>query len=349
MWLGVLAGVGYLASVHRKDLAVAGALLLGADRRWLLPAGLAIVGVYLCRSTVYSIPLRLLGYAFNRRMLLGIALVATTIHQLAPAGGATGYVFLTWAFARQGVSAGRASLVAMIDTLSYAVAVASLVVLSLLYLVTSAHARWLGLAGGLVPGLGLAGVAVWIYWLQRNQRRFTALVLRLKDRLAGWLGRPRWPDAPIRAFLDQYYEAKTVIARRRRAFVWMVGWQYLSVICDVTAVYMAFLALGLHPPPGVVVMGFVLAMSGLALMAVPAGGGSFEAIMAAFYSSQGIEPAQSIAAAILYRVVAFWGPVLVTAAIVLWIARSRRRGIRRLSSRRSDGRATRPRGANGTR
>ncbi|HEV8585920.1 MAG TPA: flippase-like domain-containing protein, partial [Methylomirabilota bacterium] len=122
-----------------------------------------------------------------------------------------------------------------------------------------------------------------------------------------------------------------------------------SVACDLLAVYVAFLALGLSPRPGIVVMGFVLAMSGLALMAVPGGGGSFETIMAAFYASHGLEPSQSIAVAILYRVVAFWLPVLVTAAILLWIMRSRRRRIRRRPSRSTDDPATRSRGASGSR
>lgn len=310
---------------------------------------LAIAGVYVCRSRVYAIPLRLLGYSFSWRLLLGISLVATTIHQLVPVAGATGYIFLTWAFARQGASAARASLVAVIDTLSYAAAVGTLVVLSLVYLATSARVKWLGLVGGLTPGIVLFLLAVWVYRLQRNQRRFTALVLRAKTRVARWFARDGWPDEPVREFLEQYYEAKTIIARRRRAFLEMVAWQYVSVGCDILAVYLCFLGLGLMPRPGIVVMGFVLAMSGLALMAVPAGGGSFETIMAAFYSSHGIAASESIAVAILYRVVAFWVPVLVTAAIVLWIARSRRRRIRRPSSRSSDGHATRSRGGSGTR
>jgi hypothetical protein len=58
----------------------------------------------------------------------------------------------------------------------------------------------------------------------------------------------------VRAFLDDYFRGKTLVARRRRAFAWMIGFQYVAVACDAAALYAAFLALGAlqaaAPAPG---------------------------------------------------------------------------------------------------
>jgi len=327
VWVVVLSAVGALAYRNRESVLAAIGLIGDAAWWWMLPGAFAIAGVYLCRAFVYAVPLRLLGYSFTHGYLWTTALVATSLHQLLPIAGAAGYAFLTWAFTRGGASPGRASLVALIDTLSYAVAAATVVVGSLVYLLVSGRARIGSAAVGFAPGVVLALLAVYLYMLQRDERRFTRLVLRTKRWLETKLAGHRLPDAPLREFLEQYYEAKRIIGKRPGAFAWMMAWQYAAVLCDVTAVYTAFLALGLIPKIWIVVMGFVLSMAGLAVVSVPAGGGSFEVIMSAFFASHGFEPAQGIAVAALYRLVAFWLPALVS--LVLLVRLSGWRAIRR--------------------
>ena len=106
----------------------------------------------------------------------------------------------------------------------------------------------------------------------------------------------------------------------------MLGLPYLAVGCDAAALYMAFLALGQSPKAWVVLLGFVISTATLAVVAVPGGGGSFELTMSVFFSRHGVDPAAAIAAAILYRVVAFWIPALVS-LVVLARLRHRKRAI----------------------
>ena len=67
-------------------------------------------------------------------------------------------------------------------------------------------------------------------------------------------------------------------------------------------------------------------MAALAVVAVPGGGGSFELTMSVFFSHHGIDPAAAIAAAILYRVVAFWIPAVVS-LVILTQLRHRKRAV----------------------
>ncbi len=324
-WLMAPGIVAFVAYTNRQALATAVQLMGRAALWWLIPAALAIAGVYLCRAAVYGIPLTVLGYSFTRSFLWATALVATSIHQLIPSGGVSGYAFLTFALNQRGVPAGKASLIALIDTLSNAAAVATLLLGSLVYLaiVGVLDAGRLSLA--LVPGAALVGLAAWLYVLQRDRHRLSAVVLGAASRLANSLGR-RWSEEPIRGFLDEYYAGKDIIRRKPEAFCRMLGLPYLAVGCDAAALYMAFLALGQSPKAWVVLLGFVISTATLAVVAVPGGGGSFELTMSVFFSRHGVDPAAAIAAAILYRVVAFWIPALVS-LVVLARLRHRKRAI----------------------
>jgi uncharacterized protein (TIRG00374 family) len=326
-WAAVLITVGMVAASKWHTLEQALGLMARARVVWLLLAVVAIGFVYLCRALVYAVPLKLLGYHFPRRFLWDTAIVATSLHQLFPTAGVSGYAFLTYAMHQRGVRSGQASLIALVDTLSYAVATASLVIGSLVYLTITSMFQPRTVAIAFAPGAALVALAGWLYAVQRDRTRFTTLVLRVERRL-GALFHARWPEASVRAFLEEYYKAKAVIARERGAFLRMVGYQYLAVCCDAAALSFAFLSLGLLPKLWIVFMGFVVTMAAGAMVSAPAGGGSFELVMSAFFVRHGIEASQAVAAALLYRLVAFWIPVTVSALLLLGFRR-RRAQIRR--------------------
>jgi uncharacterized protein (TIRG00374 family) len=283
--------------------------------------------VQLCRATVYGIPLRLLGYTVPWTFLWQTAIIASAVNQLLPSGGASSYAFLAYALHRRGVSTGQASLIALIDTLSYACAAAALVIAALLYL---------GLGGGLPgrillvgfgPGLAIVALGGLVYGLQRDQRRFVPLVLGLQRRAGALLGRT-WPDEPTRAFLDDYYRGKEVISRRPRVFGRMVLLQYLAVGADGAALYLTLVALGLRLEPAIVFLGFIVTQAAGTVVNAPAGGGSFEVVMSAFFAGQGVDRSHAIAGALLFRLVSFWVPALVSGVLLLNFRR-RTREIRR--------------------
>lgn len=323
--LVLLAVVGGIAWANWGEIVRAVRLLGQVQLFWLLPAVAAIGGVYLCRSLVYDLTLRMMGHSLDRRFLWSTAMIATSLHQLVAIAGASGYAFLAYAFHLRGVPGGRASLVALIDTLSNVVSVATLVLIGLLYLALQGELgiqRVLGLAGA---GAVLVPAGVFLFRLQSDQPRFVRFVLRVKNRLARWLGRD-WSDETVCRFLDQYYEGKAVIRARRRVFCILVGLQYVAVICDCVALYAVFLSLGVLPPLWVVFMGFVLAMAGLQIVTLPGGGGSFEVILTAFFARNGIPTAVGIAVALLYRLAAFWLPVVAsTVVLAAWRREQRSR------------------------
>jgi uncharacterized protein (TIRG00374 family) len=320
--LAVLGAVGTVAFRNREELANA-VHVIGRARPELLAAAVAaIVGVYVSRGSAYKVALRVMGYDLSRAFLARSALVATSVHQLIPIGGASGYAFLTYAFHQRGVPGGRASIVALLDTLSYALALASLAIIVIVHLVTGGTLSGASVSLGLVPALVLLSLAIGLYWLQRDRDRMLRFALRWKDRIARFLERS-WSDGPVEHFLHDYYEGKDVILENRHCFFRMMAFQYVAIAFDSTALYLVFVALGLLPNPWTVFVGFVVAMAGVSVIVVPGGGGSFEVVMSTFFATHGIGAANGIAAALLYRVAAFWIPVLVS-LVVLWRLRRRR-------------------------
>jgi len=316
-----------MARSWNRRVLVDGVGLIGhAHAGWLVAAVGAVALLYLCRSLVYRVPLRLLGYTVPWTFLWEVAVIASAVQQLVPSSGASSYAFLTFALNRRGVSSGQASLIALIDTLSYAFAAATLAVISLAYIALTGTLDVKALIA-FAPGAVLAAVAVWVYGRQRDKEGFIRLVLRLKKRVSSWLG-ATGSDAPVREFLEEYYRGKAVLLRHRRAFAKMIALQYLAVCADAGAVYLSFLALGLHPGLLVVFLGFILSMAAGTVVSAPAGGGSFEVVMSAYLARQGMDTAQAVAGTLLFRLVSFWIPVAVSGVLMLNFRR-RKKEIRR--------------------
>jgi len=327
LWLAVPLGVVVVAWWHSATLVRALGLLRQAELAWLVPAAAAIAGVYLARGTAYAVPLQLLGYEFPRRFLWSTALVASAAHQLIPSGGASSYAFLTYALHQRGATSGQASLVALIDTLSYAFALATLVLGAVVAVGVTGSASVVGVLAAFAPGFVFVALGAWLYWLQRDGARLTRAVARVTARLERRPGLSG-VEARVSRFLAEYYAGKAVIARHPAAFFRMVGFQYLAVGCDAAALYLAFLALDAPPPLWVAFLGFVAALAGVSVAGAPGGGGSFEVIMSAFFASHGVDGARAVAATLLYRVVAFWLPVLASLGALVAFRR-RRRELRR--------------------
>ncbi len=318
----VFAAVGLLAWLNRHELARAIGLIGGVSPWLMVAAAVAIAGVFVSRGCAYHIALAAMGYSFPRGFLTRTALAATSAHHLVPTAGLSGYAVITYALHQRGVAAGRASMLALVDTLSNAVALASLVIVVLVYLTSVPTASDANLAIGLLPGIALLVLAAGLYYLQRDRQRLLEFTRPVSAGLSRLLG-GRWQHDGLERFLDQYYEGKRLIASNPAGFLRMVAWQYAAVLCNCLALYAIFYALGVVPTPWVVFTGLILAMAGVAVVAAPAGAGSFEVVMSGYFVLHGIAAADSIAATLLYRVVSFWLPVLASVPVMVGLRHGR--------------------------
>jgi uncharacterized protein (TIRG00374 family) len=325
-WIFPFAVVGTvgLVAFRNYEQLLAAIRLMGRVSPWLMLAAVAAIGgTFFSRGSAYRIALQAMGYTFGRPFLARTALVATSAHHLLPTGGASGYAAIMYTFHRRGVAAGQASILALVDTLSNAAALGSLVIVVLVRFAAEASLGASGLGVELLPGIGLLALAALLYYLQRDRERLWHFVRRCKD-LVSRLVKGGWREEPIERFFDQYYEGKRLIVRKPQRFLRMVGWQYAAVACNCIALYSIFFALGSLPSPWILFAGLVLALAGVSIIAVPAGGGGFEVVMSSYFAMHGIATADSIAAALLYRLVSFWLPAIASIVVLARLRRHRR-------------------------
>jgi uncharacterized membrane protein YbhN (UPF0104 family) len=74
----------------------------------------------------------------------------------------------------------------------------------------------------------------------------------------------------------------------------------------------------------IVFLGFVVSLAAGAFVSAPAGGGSFEVVLSAFFVAHEVGEANAIAAALLFRLVTFWAPLAASAFLLADLRRARR-------------------------
>lgn len=315
MWIAVPAATATVAYRNLDVIRDSMAVIATARWPWLALGLVAVACLYVCRAMVYRTPLAVLGYRFPRRFLWETAVIASALQQLFPSGGLSGYAFLTWALHRRGVPSGQAPLIALIDTLSYALVTALLVLGSLASLAAVGILDRQVLTMGLGPGLVILALGVWLYVLQRTRERLERHALAIQRRLAS-LVHARWSEASLRHFLDEYDRGKALIAERPGRFLGMLAWQIAAVGCDAATLYCTFAALGIFPGARTVLLGFVVALTAGTVISAPAGGGSFEVVLSAFFAGHGVPDGHAVAGALLFRVLSFWVPLAVSAVLL---------------------------------
>src|SRR5262245_60868649 len=124
--LGVLvsAAILALAFVNRAWLWDALGLARAAQPAWLLVSLVTFLGSVLISSQVFQVALRALGHRAGVLRLWATAVVAIITSQVIPAGAVGSYAFLLGSLRRRGASAAEATLVATLEALSYAGAMA---------------------------------------------------------------------------------------------------------------------------------------------------------------------------------------------------------------------------------
>jgi uncharacterized protein (TIRG00374 family) len=309
--LGLL--VVSVVAARAVDLAELWRLLSTASPWWLLAALGFKLATPLGTATLYARVLRLLGHRRRAVSLWLPAQVAIVVTMAFPAGPLAMSAFLLRVLRRRGVPEGVTTLAVAIDTLTYEVAFLGLVTVGLGYLFTHG-----ALSVGQISEVGLVALAVvvgglYLWGLQRDRADLTRKLVGAQQWLAGRLRAP-WQAESIEGFLDELYRGKALVAQRPYEFARLIVLQVGVLALDVMTLYSALRALGHDPHLSVVILSYSLASLFAVITPLPGGGGSFEATVALSATRLGVTSEVALGATLIYRVLAFWLPALLSAA-----------------------------------
>lgn len=288
-------------------------LLIHANPWWLAGAALFKLLTPLGTAAVYQRMLALLGYRVPLRSLWLTAQVAIFVGVAAPLGPVAMSAFLLYAFRRRGVSESATALAATMDGLTYEIAFVGLALFGLAYLFNQGE-----LSLGQIREVALFALApvaggMYLWGLQRDRDDLT----RTLTRAQGWLARKlrrQWSAARLIGFIDDLYRGKALLLAHPSAFLRLLAYQFGVLLLDALTLVCALRALGVAPPAGLIVLGYVLATFLAAITPLPGGGGTYEATLALSLARLGAPLEAALGATLIYRVLTFWLPMLLSAA-----------------------------------
>lgn len=308
---GVIVGVVYS---QQAELVEVGRLLRNAHPVWL---GVALVTqglVYLCFAAVYWRSLRLLGYHLRLTSLYGVAFIAVFLGRVFPVGGTSTFAFLLYQLRRRGIPDGTGAIAVTLDGLSYLIAFFALLAGGFIYLFTHGELKVNQVLSVALLTLAIITLGMYVWGLSRDRALLTKRALDVKNRLAR-LFRRDWGDMRVLAFIAELYEGGALISRDRFGFFQLVGLHLTALLLDSVTLLLLFWSFNLWPHFSIVLLSYSLAYFISTISSLPGGGATFEATMTVTMVTLGVERPVALSVTLIYRVLAFWLPLLITAVI----------------------------------
>ena len=135
--------------------------------------------------------------------------------------------------------------------------------------------------------------------------------------MQGWLARTlrqSWGETHLLGFIDDLYRGKALLLEHPSEFLRLMGYQIGALLLDVVTLDCVIHALGSAPHVSSVLLGYVLATFFASVAPLPGGGGTYEATLVLTLTRLGVPLEAAIGATLIYRVLTFWLPMLLSAA-----------------------------------
>lgn len=283
--------------------------LLGRASWVWLAAAAAIQGLsYTFLVLLNVLLLRPFGGQAAFRNLVMILPAIAFIEIAIPSAGASGVVLRARLLRRLGYSTATAMFTVVLESLYLFTVMMIVGLCGLVYLLRSGEMSLsqLGYLVGLAAVVGLAGL--FVFWAGRDReraRRATATFVHGWERLRRRF--PRLPEVTVAEMwkrVDSFYAGLTVLGDTPHWPCWATAAGRIGF--DVATLWTCFVAFRHAISPGVLLTGYGLTLLFSALTALPGGTGLGDASLAVIYARLGTPGAVALAAALAYRLLAFW-------------------------------------------
>ncbi|MGW3247954.1 lysylphosphatidylglycerol synthase transmembrane domain-containing protein [Streptomyces sp. NPDC001070] len=301
-WAGaavLVTGVVFLAGSHRRELAQAYGLIAGVRGPELTVAVACEAVSLLCSAAV---PRRLLaagGVCWSLRRVLGITVAGNAVAGALPGGAAFATAWSYRQFSRRGVSPALAATVLVAAGALSALGLAALAAGGMFGLGAIGTPAFLRPVAGVLMVTAAAATAV--LGLSRSAR-FRGAVRRAWASAGRRSPRVRRGQEALAAVAVQTRTLQPGV----RPWLWPACLALLNWVLDAACLVCCMWALGIPVPWRGLLLAYALTQLPGSLRLTPGSLGVVEAGLSALLVACGLEPAQAIAATLLYRAVSYW-------------------------------------------
>jgi len=285
--------------------------ILGETDWKLVPVALLFTAIsYACLSFGFATANRIFGVRMGWRDLSEIGFVSSILNHLLSAGGAAGYSVRFLLMGEQGAALRDIVAASLFNSYLDSLGMLALLPVGLGYLFVK-HP----LSPGGTVAVGIAAVLLVVLFFLATAVVFVRSLRSGVLRGLGKAGR-RLTRRDLTATLDDFdatmSRGVSVVQARPRLLALMVALVVVDWTASVAALWFCFDALGDPISVGVLLTGFALGVTAGVLSMVPGGLGVQEGSMAGLYALLGVPLQKAVLASILFRVVYYLVPYLVS-------------------------------------
>jgi uncharacterized protein (TIRG00374 family) len=279
---------------------------------------------YLCISLSFALVSQLLGIGMRQHELMAVGFVSVILNHIVSSGGAAGYSVRYALMQSYGVRFRQVLTLSILHFYVTAIIMVSALPFGILYLITHAAvpAATAWLLGALAAIVILVIVlATGLVLSESLRQRLLGLIERLASTV---LRRDLGPT--IGRFGASFSEGVDAMRRRPLAVAGILGLIVVDWTASVVALWFSFRAFGLTLTAGEVVTGFVIGIVAGVASLIPAGLGVQEGSMAGVFALLGVSFERAVLASILFRVLFYVIPYLISLGFYTLLMRRQRKG-----------------------
>ncbi len=313
--LGMLLSVGILAVMiyQAKDSFVK--IWQGVQTRYLFLSLVASALIYVAMGMSLYEMLRIMGRRLSKSAAVGIALVSTTVNYLISSLGASGFALRAHLLNRRKIPFGMCVTASIVITVLLYFVLAVIILQGSVLMLFNASATKVQLAENFALIVGMCMVCALITaFLFNNEWRSKWLRkgFRLLNKILFHGFRALIPKGRYDDFMDQLDEGIDLIHQKKRKLTRAVIYVCADWFFTILVLYFAFCAVGVDISAGVLVAGFAVGMATTLIPILPSGLGAMELAMTAVFSQMGIDWDAALMATLIYRVVYYVIPGIVS-------------------------------------
>jgi len=313
--LGILLSVGVLAVLiyQAKDSFVK--IWQTVRTRYLFLSVLSSVLIYVAMGMSLYEVLRIMGRRIGKGAAIGIALVSTTVNYAVSSLGASGFALRAHLLNRRRVPFGTCVTASIVITVLLYFVLAVIILQGSILMLFHSSATPVQLLKNFILIVVMCAVCVAVTaflfndaWRYKSIRKVFRWINKFLFHVFGALiPKGRYDD-----FMDQLDEGIALIHKKKKKMTWTIVYVCADWLFTILVLFFAFRAVGVHIAAGVLVAGFAIGMVTTLIPILPGGLGAMELAMTAVYAQMGIDWDAALMATLIYRVVYYVLPGMVS-------------------------------------
>ena len=313
--LGILLSLGIIGLLvyQAKDSFIK--IWREVSTKYLFLSLLSSVLIYVAMGMSLYEVLRIMGRKIGRGAAVGIALVSTTVNYVVSSLGVSGFALRAHLLNRRRVPFGMCVTASIVITVLLYFVLAIIILQGSVLMCINSSATTMQLVKNfiLIVVMCVICAAVTAFLFNNEWRsKWVRRIFRLINKVLFHVFRALIPKGRYDDFVDQLDEGIDLIHKKKKKLTWTIIYVCADWLFTILVLYFAFRAVGVHIMAGVLVAGFAVGMVTTLIPLLPGGLGAMELAMTAVYAQMGINWDAALMATLIYRVVYYILPGIVS-------------------------------------